>query len=116
MSGAARLAWILLLLAGILEVAWAIGLKYTAGFTRPLPTVLTVAAMIASMVLLGLAVRTLPIGTAYAIWTGIGAAGTVMLGIILFGEPATALRLACVGLIVTGIVGLKLLTPAEAGL
>lgn len=108
------MAWLLLFLAGLLEIAWAVGLKYSEGFSRPLPSVLTVLAMIASMVLLGLAVRSLPLGTAYAIWTGIGAVGAVLLGIMLFGESASAARLACVALIVTGIVGLKLLTPPEA--
>jgi len=106
------MAWLLLLLAGLLEIGWAIGLKYTDGFTRPLATGLTVGAMIASMFLLGLAVRSLPIGTAYAIWTGIGTVGTALLGIVLLGEPATAVRLSCIGLIVAGIVGLKLVTAA----
>jgi len=106
------MAWALLFLAGLFEIGWAIGLKYTDGFTRPWPTTWTVLAMVASVVLLALAVRTLPIGTAYAVWTGIGAAGTVLLGIYLFGEPATALRLACIALIVAGIVGLKVLSPA----
>lgn len=106
------MSWILLLIAGLLEVAWAIGLKYTEGFTRPLPTVATVAAMVASVALLGIAMRSLPVGTAYAVWVGIGAAGTVLLGIALFGEPATAARLACVGLILAGVVGLKLVSPA----
>jgi quaternary ammonium compound-resistance protein SugE len=105
------MAWILLLLAGLFEMAWAIGLKYTEGFTRPWPTAGTVAAMVISVVLLGLAVKSLPVGTAYAIWTGIGAAGTVVLGIVLLGEPANAARLACVGLILSGVVGLKLVTP-----
>lgn len=102
------MAWIVLVVAGLFEIGWAIGLKYTEGFSRPWPTVATVAAMVASIVLLGWAVRSLPVGTAYAVWTGIGAAGTVLLGIVLFQEPATALRLACVGLIVAGILGLKL--------
>ena len=106
------MAWGLLLLAGLFEMAWAIGLKYTDGFTRPWPTAGTVLAMIISIVLLGLAVKTLPVGTAYAIWTGIGAAGTVILGIALLGEPATVARLGCVGLILAGVVGLKLVTPA----
>lgn len=100
--------WILLLIAGLLEVGWAIGLKYTEGFTRLWPSVGTAAAMTLSVVLLGLAMRTLPVGTAYAVWTGIGAVGTVILGIVLFAEPATAARLGCVGLIVAGILGLKL--------
>ncbi len=102
------MAWIALFFAGLLEVGWAIGLKYTEGFTRLWPSVATAAAMVASVLLLGWAMRTLPVGTAYAVWTGIGAVGTVLLGIVLFGEPATALRLACVGLIVAGILGLKL--------
>ena len=104
------MAWALLFLAGLLEVAWAVGLKYTDGFTRPWPTVATLAAMIGSMVLLALAVRTLPLGTAYAVWTGIGTAGAVLLGIVLFQEPATLARLFFVGLIVAGIVGLNLVT------
>ena len=104
------MAWVLLLAAGLLEVAWAVGLKYTDGFTRPWPTAATVAAMIGSVVLLALAVRTLPLGTAYAVWTGIGTAGAVLLGIVLFQEPATLARLFFVGLIVAGIVGLKLVT------
>ena len=106
------MAWALLALAGLFEIGWAIGLKYTDGFTRPWPTTWTVLAKIASVVLLALAVRTLPIGTAYAVWTGIGAAGTVILGIVLFAEPATLLRLAFVAMIVGGIVGLKLVTPS----
>jgi quaternary ammonium compound-resistance protein SugE len=106
------MGWIYLIGAGLLEIGWAIGLKYTQGFTRPVPTVLTVASMVLSLGLLGLALKTLPLGTAYAIWTGIGTVGTVILGIILFGEAATAFRLACVGLILAGIVGLKLATPA----
>jgi len=104
--------WILLLIAGLLEVGWAIGLKYTEGFTRLWPSVATAAAMTLSIVLLGLAMRTLPVGTAYAVWTGIGAVGTVILGIVLFAEPATAARLGCVGLIVAGILGLKLTSAA----
>ena len=104
------MAWALLFLAGLLEVAWAVGLKYTDGFSRPWPTVATLAAMIGSVVLLALAVRTLPLGTAYAVWTGIGTAGAVLLGIVLFQEPATLARLFFVGLIVAGIVGLKLVT------
>jgi quaternary ammonium compound-resistance protein SugE len=106
------MAWIYLLFAGLLEVAWAIGLKYTEGFTRPWPTAATIAAMVASILLLGLALRTLPVGTAYAVWTGIGAVGVALLGIVLFGESASAARLACIGLILAGIVGLKLVTPA----
>jgi quaternary ammonium compound-resistance protein SugE len=103
-------AWFVLLLAGVLEVGWAVGLKYTAGFTRPVPTMLTVASMIASLGLLGLALRTLPLGTAYAIWTGVGTLGTAILGIMLFGEEASVARLACIGLIVAGIIGLKLVS------
>lgn len=105
------MAWLYLVIAGLLEIGWAIGLKYTAGFTRPLPSVLTIIAMVASMGLLGLAVRTLPLGTAYAVWTGIGTVGSVLLGIALFGEPATVLRILCILLIVVGIVGLKLVSP-----
>jgi quaternary ammonium compound-resistance protein SugE len=104
-------AWVLLFVAGLFEIGWAIGLKYTDGFTRLWPTTWTALAMVASVVLLALAVRTLPIGTAYAVWTGIGAAGTVILGIVLFAEPATLARLFFVGLIVAGITGLKLVTP-----
>jgi len=104
------MAWVILFVAGLFEVGWAIGLKYTEGFTRPWPTVFTGVSLVASMGLLGLAVRSLPIGTAYAVWTGIGAAGTVILGVLLFKEPATVARLACVGLILAGIVGLKLVT------
>ncbi|MCJ8520604.1 quaternary ammonium compound-resistance protein SugE [Pseudorhizobium tarimense] len=102
------MAWTLLTLAGLFEIGWAIGLKYTEGFTSPLPTILTLISMLISVVLLGLAVRTLPVGTAYAVWTGIGTVGTVILGIILFAEPASALRLACIAMIVSGIVGLKI--------
>jgi quaternary ammonium compound-resistance protein SugE len=104
------MAWTYLFFAGLFEVGWAIGLKYTHGFTRLVPTVLTVASMVVSLGLLGLALKSLPLGTAYAIWTGIGTIGTATLGIILFGEPATALRLACIGLIAAGIVGLKLVS------
>jgi quaternary ammonium compound-resistance protein SugE len=102
------MAWAILFTAGLLEIGWAIGLKYTEGFSRIVPSVLTLAAMASSVILLGVALKTLPIGTAYAVWTGIGAVGTAALGIILFGEPATAMRLASIGLIVAGIVGLKL--------
>src|SRR3546814_12803667 len=105
------MAWFILLLAGLAEVGWAVGLKYTHGFTRLWPTLGTVAAMIVSLWLLGLALKELPIGTAYAIWTGIGTIGTAILGIVLFGESAAVMRLACIGLIVAGIVGLKLATP-----
>ena len=100
--------WFYLFLAGILECGWAIGLKYTVGFTRLVPSVLTITCMIASIGLLGLAIRDLPVGTAYAIWTGIGTVGTVALGIALFGDPASLARLACIGLILAGIAGLKL--------
>lgn len=101
------MAWTYLLLAGLCEIGWAVGLKYTEGFSRLVPSVLTIGAMVISLGLLGLALKTLPVGTAYAIWTGIGAVGTAALGIYLFSEPATALRLACIGVIVIGIVGLK---------
>jgi quaternary ammonium compound-resistance protein SugE len=104
------MAWFVLFLAGLLEVSWAIGLKYTEGFTRLVPSALTLAAMADSVLLLGWALKTLPIGTAYAVWTGIGAVGTAALGIILFGEAASALRLASIALIVAGIVGLKLVS------
>ena len=106
------MAWLILVLAGLFEVGWAVGLKYTEGFTRLWPTLGTVAAMVVSIVLLGLALKSLPVGTAYAIWTGIGTVGTAILGIILLGESAAAMRLVCIGLIVAGIVGLKLATPA----
>ncbi|WP_375540008.1 quaternary ammonium compound efflux SMR transporter SugE [Rugamonas brunnea] len=104
------LTWLILILAGLLEVAWAVGLKYTAGFTRPVPSVLTLLAMAGSVGLLGLALRHLPLGTAYAIWTGIGTVGTVIFGIIVLGEPASVVRLACIAMIVAGILGLKLAT------
>jgi quaternary ammonium compound-resistance protein SugE len=102
------MAWAILFVAGLLEIGWAIGLKYTEGFSRLVPSVLTLTAMAGSVILLGVVLKTLPIGTAYAVWTGIGAVGTAALGIILFGEPATAMRLASIGLIVAGIAGLKL--------
>ena len=102
------MAWLVLTVAGLFEVAWAIGLKYTDGFSKFWPSVATAAAMVVSVVLLGWAMRSLPVGTAYAVWTGIGAVGTVVLGIVLFGEPATLGRLACVTLIVAGIIGLKI--------
>ncbi len=101
-------SWILLVVAGLLETGWAIGLKYTEGFTRPVPSVLTGLAIVASMLLLGIAARDLPIGTAYAVWVGIGAFGAAVLGIVLFGEPATAARLGFLGLLVISILGLKL--------
>jgi quaternary ammonium compound-resistance protein SugE len=104
------MAWFYLFIAGLFEVAWAIGLKYSQGFSRFLPSLWTVANMILSIIFLSLAVKRLPVGTAYAVWTGIGAIGTAILGIILFKEPATALRLMCIGLILSGIVGLKLVT------
>jgi quaternary ammonium compound-resistance protein SugE len=104
------MAWVYLTVAGLLEIVWAIGLKYTEGFSKLGPTAITVAAMLASIVLLGIALRDLPVGTGYAIWTGIGTIGTAVLGILLFQEPATALRLASIGLIVAGIVGLKLVS------
>jgi quaternary ammonium compound-resistance protein SugE len=97
----------MLFVAGLLEIGWAIGLKYTDGFTRLVPSVLTIVSMIASVFLLGLSLKTLQVGTAYAVWTGIGTVGTALLGIALLGEPATAIRLACIGLIVAGIAGLK---------
>lgn len=100
--------WIYLLLAALFEVGWAVGLKYTDGFTRPLPSVLTGASMVASMALLGYAVRSLPLGTAYAVWTGIGIVGTVLLGTMLLGEPMSALRAVCIAMILLGVVGLKL--------
>ena len=102
------MAWLILFLAGLHEIGWAIGLKYTDGFTKLVPTVLTATSMVASVVLLGIAVRTLPLGTAYAVWTGVGMVGTVILGIVLFAEPATAIRLGCISLIIAGIAGLKL--------
>ncbi len=101
------MAWVILVIAGFLEIGWAVGLKYTNGFTRLWPTVGTAVALVASMVLLGLAVRTLPLGTAYAVWTGIGTVGTAILGMVLLGEPVTMLRVAFIGLIVCGIFGLK---------
>jgi quaternary ammonium compound-resistance protein SugE len=103
------MAWIMLFAAGLMEVVWTLGLKYTEGFSRLVPSVITIVAMVVSMTLLGLAVKSLPIGTAYAVWTGIGTVGAAIGGILLFGEPATALRLACIGLIVAGIAGLRLL-------
>ena len=105
------MAWVYLLLAGLLEIGWAVGLKYTEGFTRLWPSLWTGAAMLLSMLLLAVAVRTLPIGTAYAVWTGVGAVGTALLGILLFGEPHDAARLLCIALIVAGILGLKLVSP-----
>jgi quaternary ammonium compound-resistance protein SugE len=101
------MAWLILIVAGLLEIGWAVGLKYTAGFTRLWPSVATAVALIGSMGLLGLALRTLPLGTASAVWTGIGTIGTAILGIVLFNEPATVMRLVCIAMIVAGIVGLK---------
>lgn len=106
------MAWILLALAGLLEIVWAVGLKYTDGFSKPAPTVLTIVAMAASVFLLGIAARDLPIGTAYAVWVGIGAVGTAIFGIVLLSDPTNAPRLACLALLVASIVGLKLTTPA----
>ena len=105
------MAWVILIIAGLFEIGWAIGLKYTEGFSRLWPSVATAAAMIVSLALLGLALKSLPIGTAYAVWTGVGAVGTAILGIYLFGESADFARLVCIGLIVAGIIGLKLVTP-----
>lgn len=106
------MAWFLLLVAGLMEVGWAIGLKYTEGFTRFWPSAFTLAAMVTSVVLLGIAMKTLPVGTSYAVWVGIGAVGTAILGIVLFDEPANAGRLVSLALILAGIIGLKLATPA----
>ena len=103
-------SWILLLIAGLLEVVWAIGLKYTEGFSKLVPSVITITAMIASVWLLALALKGIPVGTGYAVWTGIGAVGTAILGIALFGEAASLARIACIGLIVAGILGLKLVS------
>ena len=109
--GRSVMAWLVLFLAGLLEVGWAVGLKYTEGFTRPLPTLLTVASMAGSLFLLGISLKSLPLGTAYAIWTGSGTLGTAVLGIALLGEAMTFPRLACIALIVIGIAGLKLASP-----
>ena len=103
--------WIILVLAGLFEIGWAIGLKYSDGFSRLWPSVATIVAMAISLGLLGIAMKSLPVGTAYAIWVGVGAVGTVILGIVLFDEPVNALRIASVGLIIAGLVGLKLATP-----
>ena len=105
------MAWIWLTLAGLLEVVWATGLKYTEGFTRLVPSVITVGAMVASVYLLGAAVRTIPIGTGYAVWTGIGAVGVAILGMVLFNEPKALARIVSILLIVAGIAGLKMVTP-----
>ncbi len=109
------LAWVVLFFAGLCEIGWAVGLKYTEGFSRLWPSVATGVAMLASVVLLGWSLKTLPLGTAYAVWTGIGAVGTAILGMLLFGESREAARLACIALIVAGIVGLKLVTPDGGG-
>src|SRR5688572_20194588 len=106
------MAWVILVLAGLCEVGWAIGLKYTEGFTQLWPTIWTILAMIISLWLLGIAMKSLPVGTAYSIWVGVGAVGTIILGIVLFGESANAARLISVGIIIAGIIGLKLATPA----
>jgi quaternary ammonium compound-resistance protein SugE len=105
-------SWLVLIVAGVFEVGWAIGLKYTAGFTRVWPSVWTAIALVASMALLGLAVKALPVGTAYAVWVGVGAVGTAVLGVVLLGEPVSVGRVASIALVVAGIVGLKLATPA----
>ena len=104
------MAWVFLTVAGVLEIVWAIGLKYTEGFTRFVPSVVTIVAMIASVWFLAIALKTIPVGTGYAVWTGIGAVGTAILGIVLFAEPATAARIGCIALIVAGILGLKLVS------
>ena len=104
------MSWLYLLIAGVLEIVWAIGLKYTEGFTRIVPSAITIVAMVVSVWFLALALKTIPVGTGYAVWTGIGAVGTAILGIVLFAEPATAARLFCIGLIVAGILGLKLVS------
>ena len=106
----AGMAWIYLCIAGVFETGWAIGLKYTDGFSKPVPTILTAISMVVSLILLGIALKSLPVGTGYAVWTGIGAVGTAILGIVLFGESADFMRIACLGLIVTGIIGLKFAT------
>ena len=108
------MAWLVLFVAGLCEVGWAVGLKYTEGFTRPVPTVFTGVMLVTSMVLLAWAVKTLPLGTAYAVWTGIGAVGAVALGIALFKEPVTLPRMICLGLIVAGILGLRLVSGESA--
>ena len=106
------MAWVILVLAGLFEIGWAIGLKYTDGFTRLWPSIGTVLAMVISVTMLGVAMKSLPVGTAYAVWVGVGAVGTAILGIVLFGEAANAGRIASLVLIIVGIVGLKLATPA----
>ena len=104
------MAWIFLVVAGLLEIVWAVGLKYADGFTKPLPSAVTLVAMVASVYFLALAVRTIPLGTGYAVWTGIGAVGAAILGMILFGESRALLRIGCILLIIAGIAGLKVLT------
>lgn len=104
------MAWVYLLVAGVLEVGWAYGLKVSEGFSKPLPSVLTIIGMVLSFLALSQAIRTLPLGTAYAIWTGIGAVGTVIVGILIFREPADAARLVCVGLIIAGVIGLRVVS------
>ncbi|HVG95257.1 MAG TPA: quaternary ammonium compound efflux SMR transporter SugE [Planctomycetota bacterium] len=106
------MAWVYLLLAGLLEIAWMAGMKYSDGFSRLVPSVLTVAALVGSFILLLFAIRTIPMGTAYAVWTGVGAAGAAIVGILLFDEPADLARLLCVAVVVAGVVGLKLTSPA----
>lgn len=108
------MAWVYLMLAGLLEIVWAVGLKYSEGFTRLWPSVITIVATVASFWLLALSMRQLPLGTGYAIWVGIGAVGTAIFGMIIFKEPATVARLMCIGLIVAGIVGLKLTSGSGA--
>ncbi|MBP7649735.1 MAG: quaternary ammonium compound efflux SMR transporter SugE [Phenylobacterium sp.] len=107
------MAWLILFVAGLCEIGWAVGLKYTDGFTRLWPSLFTITSMVVSLILLGVAMKSLPLGTAYAVWTGIGAVGAVVLGIVLFKEPATAARLICVGMIVTGVLGLKFFSAAS---
>ncbi len=104
------MSWTYLIIAGVLEIVWAIGLKYTDGFSKLMPSVITIVAMIASVIFLALALKTIPVGTGYAVWTGIGAVGTAILGIVLFAEPATAARIGCIALIVAGIIGLKIVS------
>lgn len=111
-SSEQAMAWLILFIAGLFEVGWAIGLKYSDGFTKPVASTLTIAAMVISVVMLGIAMKTLPVGTAYSVWVGIGAIGTVILSILLFDEPTGVLRMVSVGLIVAGVVGLKIATPA----
>jgi len=106
--------WFILFLAGLMEIGWAVGLKYTDGFTKFWPTIATAVALVASMGLLGLALRSLPLGTAYAVWTGIGTVGTATLGILLFREPPSVVRLLCIAMILAGIIGLKVVSPSVA--